>query len=183
MTRFSERPPLKNVLKGPVEILTRWSTHWPPWVFVYDDHSILRGRGTWPRMGLWEMNREWMRRCARVSQASCFCNQQIHLPYPDDSLNSDVFPVAPPFLQRTSHSYLTQSVCQVVLQKSIPPQIQQLIPYITHTKNMLSGLWGNRLLQNDFMKTFCETNWQRDMPCFATVPRPRCEHGTWSRRL
>ena len=43
------------------------------------------------------------------------------------------------------------------LQKSTSPQIRQLI-FITNTKNKLTDLYGNRLLQNEFMNTLCEMN-------------------------
>ena len=34
----------------------------------------------------------------------------------------------------TGRSYLTQSVCQVVLQKSLPAQIRRLIVYVNDNK-------------------------------------------------
>ena len=40
-------------------------------------------------------------------------------------------------------SYLTESVCKVVLQKTIPAKIRQLILIITNVKNRLTNLCGN----------------------------------------
>ena len=51
-----------------------------------------------------------------------------------------------------SDLFLTESIYQVVLQKSIPARICQLILY----KNKLMDLWGNQVLQNDFVNAFCE---------------------------
>ena len=60
-------------------------------------------------------------------------------------------------------AYFTESVYAVVLQKSPPPQISQLILYtITNMKNKLTDLCGNRLLHNDFINTFCDIKPPRD---------------------
>ena len=55
--------------------------------------------------------------------------------------------------------YLTESVDKVGMQKSTPPQIRQLILYHTNMKSKLADLCRNRLLQNNFLNTFCEMNW------------------------
>ena len=55
-------------------------------------------------------------------------------------------------------AYLTKSVCKVVLQKSIPTQIRQLIFIWVTVKDKLTNLWGSWLLQNDFRNTLCEIN-------------------------
>ena len=39
--------------------------------------------------------------------------------------------------EATLNTYLTESVYKVVLQKSIPPQIRQLIPYISNDKGFV----------------------------------------------
>ena len=39
--------------------------------------------------------------------------------------------------------YLTQSVFEIVSQKSIPTQIRQLILFISYSKDKLTGVWGS----------------------------------------
>ena len=63
-------------------------------------------------------------------------------------------PIAP-------HLNLTESVCKVVLQKSIPTQVRQLILYIRDKlmdfcKGQVDGFLGESLLQKACKNTSCE---------------------------
>ena len=56
-------------------------------------------------------------------------------------------------------SYLTESVHKVALHKSIPAKKSVNLFFISVIINdKFADLCGNRLLQNDFMNTFCEVN-------------------------
>ena len=56
------------------------------------------------------------------------------------------------------HSYLTQSVCEGVLQKSILQKSVSIFLILVITENELTDLCENRLLQNDSRFTLCEMN-------------------------
>ena len=58
-------------------------------------------------------------------------------------------------------SHLTQSVDEVLLQKSTSVRIRQLTFTITNTKIKLTDLCGNVLLQNDCENTLCEMSVQK----------------------
>ena len=52
--------------------------------------------------------------------------------------------------------YLTESFCQVVLKKSIPAQIRELIRYISNDKGYVDGFVRKLTFQNDLLSTVCE---------------------------
>ena len=60
-----------------------------------------------------------------------------------------------PHHQRLLRFFLSQSVYNVVSQKSIPAQIRQFILYIGMIKDKMTDLCVNELFRNDFIDTFC----------------------------
>ena len=64
---------------------------------------------------------------------------------------------------------------KVVLQKSIPPQIRQLILHITYSKESVLGFVGDLTYAKTTLKTLCEIEVCKQMaPGTAGKPSARC---------